>query len=48
MMSLARGLCVMESFDVHPEGRSIVEIAHHTGASRAAIRRILLTLQLLG
>ena len=30
------------------EGRSIVEIAQSTGLSRAAIRRILLTLELLG
>jgi IclR family transcriptional regulator, pca regulon regulatory protein len=48
MLSLARGLRVIESFEAHPEGRSIVEIAHDTGLSRAAIRRILLTLELLG
>jgi IclR family pca regulon transcriptional regulator len=48
MLSLARGLCVIESFENHPEGRSIVEIARATGLSRAAIRRILLTLELLG
>jgi IclR family transcriptional regulator, pca regulon regulatory protein len=48
MLSLARGLRVIESFEGHPEGRSIGEIAHGTGLSRAAIRRILLTLDLLG
>ena len=48
MLSLARGLRVIESFEGHREGRSIVEIAHGTGLSRAAIRRVLLTLELLG
>lgn len=48
MLSLARGLRVVESFENHPEGRSIVEIAYSTGLSRAAIRRILVTLELLG
>jgi len=48
MLSLARGLRVIESFEGHREGRSIVEIAQSTGLSRAAIRRILLTLELLG
>ena len=48
MLSLARGLRVIESFESHQEGRSIVEIAQSTGLSRAAIRRILLTLELLG
>ena len=48
MLSLARGLRVIESFESHPEGRTIVEIGHSTGLSRAAIRRILLTLELLG
>jgi IclR family transcriptional regulator, pca regulon regulatory protein len=48
MLSLARGLRVIESFEGHPEGRSIAEIGHSTGLSRAAIRRILLTLELLG
>jgi len=48
MLSLARGLRVIESFEGHHEGRSIVEISQSTGLSRAAIRRILLTLELLG
>jgi IclR family transcriptional regulator, pca regulon regulatory protein len=48
VLSLARGLRVIESFEGFREGRSIVEIAQSTGLSRASIRRILLTLQLLG
>lgn len=48
VLSLARGLQVIESFEGHQKGRSIVEIAQATGLSRAAIRRILLTLELLG
>jgi len=48
VLSLARGLRVIESFEGHSEGRSIVEISHATGLSRASIRRILLTLELLG
>jgi IclR family pca regulon transcriptional regulator len=48
VLSLARGLRVIESFEGHHAGRSIVEIAQTTGLSRAAIRRILLTLELLG
>jgi IclR family pca regulon transcriptional regulator len=48
VLSLARGLRVIESFEGHHEGRSIVEISRATGLSRASIRRILLTLELLG
>ena len=48
VLSLARGLRVIESFEGHREGRSIVEISQSTGLSRASIRRILLTLELLG
>jgi len=48
VLSLARGLRVIESFEGHRDGRSIVEISHSTGLSRASIRRILLTLELLG
>jgi len=47
-LSLARGLSVIESFEGYREGRSIVEIAQSTELSRASIRRILLTLELLG
>ncbi|HWA94017.1 MAG TPA: IclR family transcriptional regulator C-terminal domain-containing protein [Terracidiphilus sp.] len=48
VLSLARGLRAIESFEGHHDGRSIVEIAHTTGLSRAAIRRILYTLEVLG
>jgi IclR family transcriptional regulator, pca regulon regulatory protein len=48
VLSLARGLRVIESFEGHVEGRTIVEIAHSIGLSRASVRRILLTLELLG
>lgn len=39
---------MIESFEAHPEGRSINEISQSTGLSRASIRRILQTLELLG
>jgi IclR family pca regulon transcriptional regulator len=48
MLTLARGLQVIESFENRAQGQSIVEISNATGLSRAAIRRILLTLELLG
>lgn len=48
MLSLARGLRVIESFEGHQDGRSIVEISQSIGLSRASIRRILLTLESLG
>ncbi len=48
VLSLARGLRVIESFEGHYEGRSINEISQSTGLSRASIRRLLLTLELLG
>jgi len=48
VLSLARGLRVIESFGGHREGNSIAEIAQVTQLSRASIRRILLTLELLG
>lgn len=48
VLSLARGLRVIESFEGHQDGRSIAEISNSIGLSRAAIRRILRTLELLG
>jgi IclR family transcriptional regulator, pca regulon regulatory protein len=48
VLSLARGLRVIESFEGHTEGRSIGEVAQATGLSRAAVRRLLLTLEMLG
>jgi IclR family pca regulon transcriptional regulator len=48
VLSLARGLTVIEAFEGHTEGRSVADIARHTGLSRAAVRRLLMTLQRLG
>jgi IclR family pca regulon transcriptional regulator len=43
VLSLARGLRVIECFEGHHNGRSITEVSQSTGLSRASIRRILLT-----
>jgi hypothetical protein len=48
VLSLARGLRVIETFEGHPGGLSIAEISRSTALSRAAVRRLLITLQLLG
>lgn len=48
VLSLARGLRVIESFDGHPQGLSIADISRATELSRAAVRRLLITLELLG
>jgi IclR family pca regulon transcriptional regulator len=48
VLSLARGLQVIESFEGRLDGQSIAEISQSTGLSRASIRRILLTLEFLG
>jgi IclR family pca regulon transcriptional regulator len=48
VLSLARGLKVIETFEGHTEGRSVAEVARQTGLSRAAVRRLLMTLELLG
>jgi IclR family transcriptional regulator, pca regulon regulatory protein len=48
VLSLARGLAVVEAFEGHTGGRSVGEIARHSGLSRAAVRRLLMTLQRLG
>jgi IclR family transcriptional regulator, pca regulon regulatory protein len=48
VLSLARGLRVIESFEGRPDGLSIAEISRVTAFSRAAVRRLLITLQLLG
>jgi IclR family transcriptional regulator, pca regulon regulatory protein len=47
VLSLARGLKVIEAFDKHTEGLSIADVSRKTGFSRAATRRLLLTLQML-
>lgn len=48
VLSLARGLKVIEAFRGHVDGRSAAEIARETGFSRAAVRRLLMTLEMLG
>jgi len=48
VLSLARGLKVIEAFQGHVNGRSAADIAGDTGLSRAAVRRMLVTLELLG
>lgn len=48
VQSLARGLLVLRSFDVDHANQSVAEIAARTKISRAATRRLVLTLQHLG
>jgi IclR family transcriptional regulator, pca regulon regulatory protein len=48
VLSLARGLEVLESFEGHTEGQSVADVARSTGLSRAAARRLLITLEQLG
>jgi IclR family transcriptional regulator, pca regulon regulatory protein len=48
VLSLARGLRVIEAFDSHLQGLSIADISRATELSRAAVRRLLITLELLG
>jgi len=48
VLSLARGLQVIQSFQRMTDALSVSEVASRTGLSRAAVRRILITLELLG
>ncbi|HKQ86305.1 MAG TPA: IclR family transcriptional regulator C-terminal domain-containing protein [Candidatus Acidoferrales bacterium] len=48
VLSLARGLQVIESFQRMTDALSVSEIASRTGLSRAAVRRLLITLEILG
>jgi len=48
MTSLERGLLVIRSFSEHRRHLTISQIAQTTGLSRAAVRRCLYTLQVLG
>ena len=48
VLSLCRGLSVMEAFEDHRNGLTVGDIASRTGISRAAVRRLLITLELLG
>jgi len=47
VLSLARGLKVIEAFEGHTEGQTVADISRSTGLSRAAACRSLITLQLL-
>ena len=46
--AIERGFAVLLTFDAERSNPSLIEIAHATGLSRPAVRRILLTLQDLG
>lgn len=48
VLSLARGLTVIEAFQDHPDGVTVGDAAARTGLSRAAVRRLLITLESLG
>ncbi len=48
VLSLSRGLQVIETFEGHTEGQTAADIARRTGFSRAAVRRLLMTLEGLG
>lgn len=48
IQSIERGFAVLLAFDAERRNPSLIEIAHATGLSRPAVRRILLTLQHLG
>jgi len=48
VQSLERGLAILQSFDAHDEALSISELAGRSGLGRAAARRFVLTLQMLG
>ena len=48
VLSLARGLQVIEAFHEKTGGLTVSEVAAKTGLSRAAVRRLLITLESLG
>jgi IclR family pca regulon transcriptional regulator len=48
VLSLARGLQVIEAFQRMADALSVGEISSRTGLSRAAVRRLLITLEMLG
>lgn len=48
MLSLARGLAVIQSFAAHPKGMTMSRISAQIGISRASVRRCLNTLIKLG
>jgi IclR family pca regulon transcriptional regulator len=48
VLSLARGLEVIKAFEDRPDGVTVGDVAARTGFSRAAVRRLLITLELQG
>jgi IclR family pca regulon transcriptional regulator len=48
VLSLARGLAVIEAFQDRVDGVTVGDVAARTELSRAAVRRLLITLELLG
>jgi IclR family pca regulon transcriptional regulator len=48
VLSLSRGLKVIEAFEGHTQGLSVADVSRQTGLSRAAVRRLLMTLEILG
>jgi len=48
VLSLARGLAVIEAFQERPGGVNVGDVAARTGLSRASVRRLLITLERLG
>jgi len=48
VLSLGRGLAVIEAFEDRTDGVTVADIAARTGFSRAAARRLVMTLELLG
>ncbi len=48
VLSLARGLSVIEAFQDRPDGVTVGDVALRTGLSRASVRRLLITLELQG
>jgi IclR family pca regulon transcriptional regulator len=48
VLSLARGLQVIEAFQRMTDALSVSQIATRTGLSRASVRRLLITLEMLG
>jgi IclR family pca regulon transcriptional regulator len=48
VLSLARGLQVIEAFETNKGGLSVADVSRLTGLSPAAVRRVLLTLEVLG
>lgn len=48
VLSLARGLSVIEAFQSRTTGLTVADLAIQTGLSRAAVRRLLVTLEMLG